>query len=402
MQLRRTDYITRTGFSLVETLLVLGITSIVLLVLTLALDASLGVLGRHNDERVIRSDVRYIVDSIKTDIEGMIVDRPSSYSFGDSLTAAQRPFLDRKRFIPVEINRTEGGDMEQTFVNSEAGYSALLFATTISSARYQHPLREQLRFSSGSGSFDEFNQSLDSLGEVGLCGYYVAYTRDSNRADSPRSLKLYRHFRSGGVTYGDGHANGVLAFSMDVFDPNSERTALTGSSWNNSQLPNVLAKRYTGPGLFDSTDITHPWPLFADNNLPTETNPPDFDQSSWFDPDHSIHDFVFGDEPIVKNILEFECVPYKKVETSTGVFELYNATDLNAFLGLSNSDWPILVKPDIIDISISVVAAEAAVLLEDRSDWSMPDMEVAIDQLSTLERLKRQLLQRYSIRVHIK
>ena len=388
----------RLGFSLVEILISLAIISIILFVLSLALGVSLDALRNHSSSNSIQTSVRTAVRSIEADLEGVVVDQPSSFSFGSQSIEGRARFLNRKKFMPIAINRTEGADQGQSFVNSESGFSSLLFASSISTSRYYHPLREQIRFSDGEGLGD-FNQSAEAIGEVSICGYYVAYTNNSDRQDDGKSMKLYRHFRSGGITYDDGHSNGVLAFCSDVFDPVSERTVLNGSDWGNRSLPNILSKRYTRPGLFTAANVTQPWPLFGDGFSGIE--PPGFDSGSWSDPDHGIHKFVFGDEPIMANVLEFECKPYKKVETSPGVFELFDSGALNAYLGVSNKDWPILIKPDFIDVSLGVVGADAVLIMKDKSDWQMPNMDVRLDQLSSIDRIKRRQLQRFSFRVNI-
>ncbi len=395
----------KRGFSLVELLAAVSIFSIVMLALSYALEASLGMLNHRSAALSTDGDFRAVSDIFRQDLQEVVVDKPDTHVFGKQVSDSLAQFVDHRNFIPIEIDRIEGTGMAKSFVNGEVGFSALLFAAVSSPARYAHPIREQIRLSSASsGTATIKNQSPDALSEVCLIGYYVAYTRDSSRADSSPSMKLYRHFRSGGINFGDGHANGILAYLADVYNPSSERTAF-GFDFSNKSFPFMLSQRYKVPNEWTPEKVTQPWPMnyiaSEVTSPPAITTPPKYSSASWLENDHPIHDFVFGDEEIARNVVEFRCAPYKRIETAPGEIELFDTPRLNQRLGLQNTGWPVLVKPDFIDITLGVVGVDAALQMRQKSDWVLPPMDKDLSALSALERIKRQELKRYSIRIPI-
>lgn len=406
-----------SGFSLMELLPAMVIFSIVLVGLAYALEASLSMINHRTSTNSSDVDLRTVVDTLRRDLQGVVVDRSLHHTFGDGVNDQLRGFVDSRKFIPFEVSRTEGTGISKSFLNGEDTFSSLLFAAVVSSARYTHPIREQKRMSNSIASTG-VQQSPDAIGEVCLVGYYVAYTPDSSQANASKSMKLYRHFRSGGIAsvepsmpdvlqYGEGHSNGILAYVADVFNPASSRTVFSGLSFENQGLPFLLAGRYPGPDNWPVSPPkpTQPWPKYSIaeelSDPPPGMSPPAFTRESWLDPKAAVHNYVFGDEEIARFVVEFQCTPYKKVETSPGKIELLTTEKLNRHLGLVNKDWPVLVKPDFIDITLGVVGVDAAVQMTQPEDWSLPASKSGTSELSPLERIKKQQLRRYSIRVPV-
>lgn len=394
--LRRAD----GAFTLIEVITAVAIFSFILVALSYVLDASLNQLRYRTTSKEVTGNYRTLFDSLRTDVQGAEVDSPVEHSFGDTLSAALAQLVNGRAFLPFEIDRENGQGLTRSFVNAESGYSSLLFASK-TAASYAHPLREELRMN----GLSDFNQSADSLSEICLIGYYVAYTKDSESSDR-YSMKLYRHFRPGGITFGNGHSNGIIAYCGDLMNPVSPRTVLDGQIFLNKQMPFLMTFRYTDAFQYIREAVTQPWPKFAEtvslvSPPPTET-PPNYNSKSWKEPSAAIHDFLFPDEIVVSNVLEFQCVPYVKIETASGVVELFDTERLNQRLGLSQDDWPVFVKPDFIDVSLAVLGEEAAVQLTDKTEWITVPSGTSTNNLSAIDRIKRQQTKQFSMRLALK
>ncbi len=377
------------GFTVLELLISMSILAVILLLLAQALDASLtqwtGSAGRSD----LRGELRAASEWMRRDLQSAIVDRPANLPpLPDSVTADARAFFEDRWFLPIEINRRQGSSGEGvTFVNAEPGFDQIAFVTRTPKVLAGDAAIERARL-----GLDPPDEEMPDGFDACLAGYYVAYTRDSPMASSQRSsLKLFRHFRSGGASFGQGHSRGfVIAFSQQVNDRFDEAevggarpyaepnpAALRQGKFANSELPFLFAQRTASLSSLEPVDANAPWPVDpplagSGPDLPSPPGmypPPTFTWDRWMDPDDVIHDTLFPDEPIAHHVVGFECRAYREVRDETGVPTLMDATLLNAHLGLSGGEWPALVRPDFVDITLTVIPPEIAARLETRADW---------------------------------
>jgi hypothetical protein len=177
-------------------------------------------------------------------------------------------------------------------------------------------------------------------------------------------MKLFRHFRPGGISLGQAQAGSTI---RSVHHAINERL-VPGWNFANQDLPFLLA--YHAPDL-DSAQIREtpsqaPWPLYhpgVSSQLPNRSN-----AANWFDPNHAVFHALPPDQPVLANVVGFRATPYKRVFDGQRL-QVLGGAELSRYLGLQTSEWPVLVVPDFVDVELSVVDQTTAAQLGTRDDW---------------------------------
>src|SRR5690606_33807759 len=82
---------------------------------------------------------------------------------------------------------------------------------------------------------------------------------------------------------------------------------------------------------------------------------------------------LFPDEVICEHVVRFELHPWRRVRQADGRIVLMGARELNLHLGLDNGDeWPVLVRPDGIDLLLGILPEREARRLESYEAWLFP------------------------------
>ena len=380
------------GATLVELLASIAIVSVIFLLLNSALEAALSQFRKSADrsENVVANQTT--LDWIRKDLESIMVERAGNVApLPASATGEQRTFFEGKLFYPVEINRSSGFGMPEprSFQNGDPRFDSAAFIARIPIDSQFNIAYELDRRGITSNTVVDAAVSRESMARVSLIGYYVAYTRESPLPGSGRgAMRLHRHYRPvEGIpkqAYAGGHVFYLSEKINDAYDETSEGSARPAGTLNpaavrrgvfdNSELPFLCARfRYhaeSPEGVF----AVQPWPA---NPLPgtLASPPPDYfpepgRPEDWIDLSNDIHETVFPDEPIAHNVVRFEIKPYRRVLRKNGTYETMDAAALNQYLGLTPGDeWPCLVTPGFLDITIGVINEQTARRLLTPDQW---------------------------------
>jgi hypothetical protein len=351
-----------TGSTLVELLASMGILSVLLLVLGSTLEVALGRFRSGAEQVENEGGARVAVYWMGGDLAAAFTSRPARLPrLPTGTTAVQRTFFEGSVFLPFEINRARGSGMKaaRSFQNAATGFDSIVFAT-----------------------------ERDGDGPA-IAGYYVAYARSSPLSgDSAAGMKLFRHYRRGGSQIADGYAGGIISYCShqinDTWDesrPGKARlaglenpAAVRRGRFENADLPFLLARRLADLTTMSPVAATQPWPSNPVREWLTAP-PPSYQPtrgtaSQWADPASPVHDAVFPDEAICDNVVRFELQPRRRVTLDDGTTVLMDAVALNRHLGLSGGDeWPVLVAPDFIEMTIASISEKAALTLTSPEDW---------------------------------
>ena len=378
------------GFSILELLIAMSILTVILLLLSQALEASLSQWTGSTGKSDLRGELRATVEWMRRDFRGAIVERRANLPpLPDSVSDEAKAFFEDRWVLPFEIDREHGSTGEsESFANAEPGFGQIAFVTRLPATMTGNAIVDQMRL----GMLAPSHGAADAIDGC-LVGYYVAYTRDSPLALSDRSsFKLFRHFRPGGTALGQGHSRGfVLGFSHlvnDAFDETGvdevrplaqpNEALLRQGKFANPELPFLFSRRMAEPGSLDLVEAGAPWPAdppvsgTGNPDLPAPPSlypPPNVSWERWADPTDDVHDYLFPDEPIAHNVVGFECRAFRRVEDETGTSVLMNAAEMNAHLGLSGDEWPVLVRPDFVEVSLAIIPPEVAARLDSKADW---------------------------------
>ncbi|MEM9016255.1 MAG: type II secretion system protein [Verrucomicrobiota bacterium] len=388
-----------SGATLVELLASMAILSILVLILAMALEASLGQFRDGADKARESVSVDTAFQLMARDLVSVVASQPANLApLPSSASDPQREFFEGRRFYPFEVNRESGlpAPERATFANAAQEFDSLAFATT----------------ASNSGTFrDQPNSQTSATTVTSIVGYYVAYARHSPLSAFPEAgMKLFRHLRPGGTHYGDHYATGYLLeldrVINDTWDEGGKAresletnpAAIRNGKFRNSDLPFLLANRQAAFPLSEPVSGTLPYPLYAaDGSFPVPTRGSD---EAWTDRDDPIHDSVFPDEAICDHVVRFSLSPFKWVETSSGSRRALDAAELNDYLGLRASDeWPCLVTPDFIDIELAVVDPTTAARLSSREDWIVDWESSTSPRISEIQELIERGLQTHRFRL---
>jgi len=415
--------------SLIELLASMSILSVLLLMLAQALDLSLDQWRQGSGGSAMRGELRAAMSWLERDLQAAVVDRPANVPpLNAAATDVERKFFADRLIVPIEINRTAGtggggggGGEARSFVNAASGFDSLAFVTQTSLSSQVNADRDRARLGLSDGAASENVSSWDGLSSACLTGYYVAWTKNSPlAAERESSMKLFRHFRPGGESAGQGQSQGFLrAMSATLNDDNDE--AAKGSArasglrspalirngiYENSRIPFLFASRISGgasASLITSND--QPWPVDADPASlavpPSQFVPPSVSWQAWGDPDSALHDYLYPDEALAYNVVLFECRPYREVIDGDGVVQLMDTQQLNAHLGLAGKDWPVLVAPSFIDVRLGVVSRVAASQMQQRDDWIIDWSQTDPAGWSVVRRVVERNLQVYATRIFL-
>ncbi|MDF1823340.1 MAG: hypothetical protein P1U68_01790 [Verrucomicrobiales bacterium] len=360
-----------SGATLIELITAMSILLVILLMLSTALDASLGQFRQSTDRTAKRTSARAALQWLERDLETVLLPRPARLSpLPDSATTAQREFFESRLFYPTEINRSQHSGDKQSLPNASDKFDRLCFVSQIPGTPQLDP------------ALNSNTRRADPAPSI--VGYYVAYTRNSPlKGDTLASMKLFRHFRPGSSVSGQRYANEFLSYCATEINSRSElgqplsapnSAAVRKGLFSNTELPSLLGMRLPNDPSASPEESDAAWPVFPLTNYLTEPppalNPNRGNLNDWENPDHSVHHTVFPDESLCRNVVRFEVRPERRVETSPGVFETLEASEINTHLGLSNGDeWPCLVVPDYLYITVGVINEATARTLTRYEDW---------------------------------
>lgn len=422
---RRPRRSSRSGVSLIELLASMTILSVLLLMLAQALDLSLDQWRRASGGSAMRGELRAAMSWLERDLQAAVIDRPANVPpLSATATEVERQFFADRLIMPIEINRSEGvGGVDQgcSFVNAASEFDCLAFVTQTPLSSQVNAERDRARLGLGGGAVLENASSWDGLSSACLTGYYVAWTKNSPlAAERESSMKLFRHFRPGGESLGQGQSQGFLRAISNALNDDDDESArgsarasgkrspalIRNGIFKNSQIPFLFALRFSG-GAATSLQRTNdqPWPVDADvaslASPPSQFQPPSVSWDAWRDPHSALHEYLFPDEALAYNVVLFQCRAYRKVIDDQGIVTLMNAQQLNAHLGLSGVDWPVLVAPSFIDVRIGVVSRVAASLMQQRDDWIIDWSQTEPGSWSVVRRVVELNLQVYTMRTFV-
>ncbi|MDF1659935.1 MAG: prepilin-type N-terminal cleavage/methylation domain-containing protein [Verrucomicrobiales bacterium] len=359
----------RCGASLIELLAAMSILSVILLMLSTALDASLGQFRISTDRSVNRSSGRAALQWIEQDLRTTVLPIPLPFaSTPNTTTNTQREFFSERSFLPFEINRLRNADNLSSLPNAANEFGRLCFAAW---------LDEELILDPGS------NIDTAQGTQISLVGYYVAFTKDTPLAsDNTASMKLFRHLRPASPFQGGRYSSGFLLHnhlkinaSLNLDRPLDERdsAAIRRGNFTNRSLPALIGMRREDPA--DPAIKGSPaWPALPLSDYllspPPSLTPNRGEITAWQTAGSSVHDTVFPDQPVCSNVIRFELEAFRRLETSPGILENLDAEGVNSHFGLNGgSEWPCLVVPDYLKLTLSIVSESVATTLTNYQDW---------------------------------
>lgn len=361
---RQSEARSEQGVTLIELLSAMAILSILILVLSTMLDASLRGFRRGAETVEQRGDARVAIDWMERDLASAFASRPAPLPrLPEDTSAVQRGFFEGRLFFPFEIDRQSGSGnaTETSFPNAAPGFSTLAFVNRVTSG--ENDLR-------GSAP--------------GIVGYYVAFARHSPLADDEGAgMKLFRHHRPGGHPEGERYADSFLVRASRAINDDEKGStrpldapntaAVRRGRFANSAFPFLLAGREKRDDPGSVLPAVAPWPLrpvVSRLSSPPPTYQPDRGSAAdWENPASPVHDSVFPDEPICDHVVRFELRPSRRVALPSGITERLDAAALNAHLGFSGEEWPALVAPDEIEIVLTVIDEGTARRFTRYEDW---------------------------------
>lgn len=380
--------------TMIELLASMAILSIILLVLASALEVSLGRFRRGVDRSEGQSSAHEALQWLGRDLSAAAASRSAPTP---RLPAASSPeqeaFFANRILFPFEIDRSQGEGIEasRSFSNAAPEFGSLAFPAALPA----------------SGGFE------DRL--VGLVGYYVAYTRDSPLADDTNmSMKLFRHLRPGGAA--TGYLASCSELINDAWDEGSSGgarpldqtnpAAVRRGRFANAQLPFLFASRIEPGNPSKDLPTTSAWPLYPDPTRladpPPSLNPFPEDDIPKEGSSADLDDVVYPDEAVCEHVVRFELKPYHWITLSNGTQKIADAHALNQHLGLGGGgEWPCLVTPDFIDLTLGVVDAQTARRLPKYEDWIVDWTNETPSTWTPTRKLIEQTLRTHRVRLKI-
>ena len=402
----------------------MAILSFVFLVLSSALELSLGQFRRNVDrsENVVAAQAS--LDWIRRDLESIVSQRFANLApLPITVTDEQRDFFENRLFYPVEIDRESGTGMPEprSFQNAHPDFDSIAFYARLPIDAQFSVAHDRARRADEPENVIEAAVSWEAMARASLVGYYVAYTYDSPLAGERRAaMRLHRHYRPGDSLLSQGYASGFAIYCSqqinDAYDETGTNGARSSDSPNpaavrqgkfaNSDLPFLFSRFITNVSSGNSIVATQPWPKYPVSDF-LEAPPPTLypnrgTAEDWEDPSSLVHETVFHDEPLAHNVVRFEVEGYREVELESGTIEAMDAPAINEYLDLPGLDeWPALVTPTFIDVTISVVKETAARQLRSPEDWIVDWEETDPDSWSEARKLIEDNLQTYRLRVPV-
>ena len=372
------------GFSLLELMVSMAVLSVLVVFLAELFATTAGSWVQKIGSQEAEMEVQIARQWLTEDLSAAYTNRPlrSSGTSHFAGTFEQGRFFRDRLIVPFEVDRESGYGASKAIVNAAPEFSSLSFVALRRDAGSILPETfSPERFGALGNPALEKNAygetAFFAAADTYLVGYYVAYTRDSELPGSSSSLKLYRHSRPCGTSNGQSQASTILRYQSNVLS----EELLPLAQFRNEELPFLFAFRTKNALTIEPESAVAPWPKFADPEdlvaKPPSTNLPDGGLKAWHDPENAVHDFLRGDEPVATNVVRFEAKAFRRVEIldadgQVDHVELMNARRLNTYLSLGGGDeWPALIVPSFVEITLAVIGPEAAAPLEERSDWIM-------------------------------
>lgn len=354
--------------TLVELLAAMAVLSIFVYLLSRMLESSLGRFRHTADGRQLRGGLEAAIACLERDLEHQLRPRLAALPpLPQSASAAQREIFEGRLVLPFEVDRQlgQGAALPRSFPNAAPEFSSLAFVARLPKA--------------GAGAESP---------APALVGYYVAYARHSPlRGEDGSGMKLFRHFRPGGHPHGEGYADGMIRYVARSLhdpwsaDPTSPEALAKAPSrplvlMGNREIPFLMARRLSPDG-FGWIEAAPAWPRYPSRPHltvpPPSLSPRRGRAEEWEDPQSSVHDSLFPDEVICEHVVRFELHPWRRVRQADGRIVLMGARELNLHLGLDNGDeWPVLVRPDGIDLLLGILPEREARRLESYEAWLFP------------------------------
>jgi len=400
------------GFSLLELLISMTLLATMAVLLAELFAFSAETWSNQAGGLDVAVDLQAGADVLRSDLAAAYPGRPAmALSFDpdhgnlahlreDSELLYEAWFQNRMRF-PFEVDRTAGnGDRvslphaEPREVDGRKVFSTLAFAAVKPDAGAMLPtaLHED-RF----GALAPLGGDPVEPAEFCLIGYYVAYTKDSPLTTDPgSSFKLYRHVRPAAMSLGIGQAGSTLR----AFATRFREQHLPGAEFANRDLDFFFA--YHSPHRRNPKRVAgeRPWPRGGEYE-PAGVRPSRDELGHWKDPDSTLYDYLFGDAPLIQNVVRFQVRPYKRVLVG-GTTTWMDTAELVDHLQLPDPDWPVLVLPDMLDVIVSVIPPDAAAKLTRKEDWLVSwdgDQPVAED--TAANRVIRATVRTRRFQVHL-
>ncbi len=412
------------GYSLLELLTSMVLLSVIVLMLSSALELTMKKFrgGVDRSENVVATQVS--LDWIQNDLRSAVTERYANLPpLPASVPNIQRYYFENRIFQLIEINRKEGIGLSEprSFQNGHPHFDSMVFVAKLPIDAQFSVSYDRSRRSEVPASVSEKAVSWEAMAHASLVGYYVAYTYDSPIAGERRgSMRLHRHYRVGDSLMKQGYASGlVMAVSNEVNDAFDEygggarplssknRAKVRLGKFANSELPYTFSRFISSEDDFEGKTAIQPWPKnpvpdFLPSPPPT-LYPLRGMASNWEDPKDEIHDTVFPDEPIAHNVVRFELKPYRQIQIGPGQYENLDAADMNKYLKLESEadDWPALVRPDFIDITLSIIKESAARRLKGPDDWIVDWTDTDPNNWSPQREVIEQNLHTFHLRVQL-
>ncbi|MEO0446025.1 MAG: prepilin-type N-terminal cleavage/methylation domain-containing protein [Verrucomicrobiota bacterium] len=379
------------GFTLLEVLVSMSILSILTLALAELFSFASESWSRQAGEQDNRADLVESARLVEEDLQAAFVGREARWVHFDpsgigtqTLRDAFTDLLQHRMMLPFEVNRRIGIGNQTSLpfaepeVRGMTPFSTLAFAANRPDAGALLP--ETFAVERYGNTLVSSSAAAKTASDACLVGYYVAYTRNSPLAtELDSSMKLYRHFRPSGVSFGMGQAGSTLRYASHVVN----KIAIPSRSFANQNLDFLLAYHAPDPDEITKVASLPPWPLWGDWAPSAQ---PDRSQiSAWEDPHSSLHESLPGDLPLALNVVRFEVRPYKRMKV-LGDWELMGTERLVASLGLPDDEWPALIVPDLIEVVLGVVPPETAAILTRAEDWMVkwvPDSDEVLEPRTT-------------------
>lgn len=412
-----------SGTSLIELLVAMALLSVIFLLLSTTLDVALQQFRNGADRSDNHQGAEIALGWMRRDLASALTERPANVApLPPSVSDTQRDFFGGKLFFPIEINRESGTGLSggRSFVNAETAFDSLAFVARIPVDAQFSAAYERARRGHASGDIRETAISWETMARASVLGYYVAYTHASPLAgERPAAMRLHRHYRPGDSLLAQGYASGLLLHLSGAINdrhdefPGAARpanepnpAAVRRGEFANDRLPFLFSRFVDDPATLSPAAAVQPWPAHPlPGRLaepPPDLHPDRGSAAAWANPQSSVHDTVFPDEPIAHNVVRFEIRPYRFVETESGSVELMDAAALNDHLGLAGGEeWPCLVTPSRLEVTLGVIGESAARQLDSPADWIVDWSRTDPSQWSDTRRLIESELRTHHCQIHL-
>lgn len=351
------------GATLLETLVASGLLAVVFSLLAASVQWVGGQYVQGTSMIQVRRDLHASREWLAGDLRSAVRPRPSTgLSFPESAPEEWRSTFEGRDLFPFEVGRIgEGngeGSLSRPFVVPEFGSLTFLSWFRVAGEGHSRPC---------------------------LVSYYVAWNGDgSDDLPTGRGMSLFRHVRNGGDHEADAsrsrpyidHAMHTLHSAVREWRDGRAR----GEIFANQAVPLWFDRYATGPVGGSLEQGWFPRPAVAVVAGPSSTDPG-----------------LPLDEPLCHRVVRFEITPLAWREVGTERF-LEGAEQINERLRLSHprEEWPCLVVPDVVEVTLAVVDERVAARLVRRDDWLVDWEQPQLDSPAA------GLIRRHAVQVHFR